>query len=223
MIARLDGVLVERSFGTQTPHVVIDCGGVGYDVGCSQYTLASLPADGERVTLRVYTHAQENRIALYGFATLPERQMFDLLITVKNVGPSTAIAILSGASPRDIADAIAREDVATLTRIKGVGKKTAELLVVELHEKCEMLTLTWTADGALRPAGHLASAAAARTMTPRPGRSPMLDDVTLALVGMGWRTHEVERAVADLPAELVANPDVTIDALVRQALRSMPR
>jgi Holliday junction DNA helicase RuvA len=225
MIARLDGVLVERSFGTQTPHVVVDCGGVGYDVGCSQYTLASLPADGERVTLRVYTHAQENRIALYGFATLPERQMFDLLITVKNVGPSTAIAILSGASPRDIADAIAREDVAALTRIKGVGKKTAELLVVELHEKCEMLTLTWTADGALRPVASPTPASANGLARPgaRPGRNGMLDDVTLALVGMGWRTHEVERAVADLPAELVAKPDVTIDALVRQALRSMPR
>ena len=216
MIARLDGVLVERV----PPHVVVDCGGVGYDVVCSQYTLASLPADGERVTLRVFTHAQENKIALYGFAGIQERQLFDLLITVKNVGPSTAIAILSGASPRDIADAISREDVAALTRIKGVGKKTAEMLVVELHEKCEMLTLSWTADGALRPA---ASPAPTRSMGPRPGRSPMLDDVTLALVGMGWRTHEVERAVADLPAELVAKPDVTIDALVRQALRSMPR
>jgi len=221
MIARLDGVLVERTFGTQTPHVVVDCGGVGYDVACSQYTLASLPADGERVTLRVFTHAQENKIALYGFATLQERQLFDLLITVKNVGPSTAIAILSGASPRDITDAIAREDVAALTRIKGVGKKTAEMLVVELHEKCEMLTMTWTADGALRPVASQ-TPASTRGMAP-PGRHPMLDDVTLALVGMGWRTHEVERAVADLPVELVAKPDVTIDALVRQALRSMPR
>jgi Holliday junction DNA helicase RuvA len=217
VIARLEGVLVERV----PPHVVVDCGGVGYDVVCSQYTLTSLPADGERVTLRVFTHAQENKIALYGFAGIQERQVFDLLITVKNVGPSTAIAILSGASPRDLADAIAREDVTALTRIKGVGKKTAELLVVELHEKCELLTTTWTADGAVRQVAS-PTPAAVRPIA-RPGGNPMLDDVTLALVGMGWRTHEVERAVADLPAELVAKPDVTIDALVRQALRSMPR
>ena len=221
MIARLDGVLVERV----PPHVVVDCGGVGYDVVCSQFTLTSLPADGERVTLRVFTHAQENKIALYGFAGIQERQLFDLLITVKNVGPSTAIAILSGSSPRDIVDAIAREDVAALTRIKGVGKKTAEMLVVELHEKCETLTLSWTADGGLRPAASAAPASIDGLGSPgaRPGRNAMLDDVTLALVGMGWRTHEVERAVADLPPELVAKPDVTIDALVRQALRSMPR
>ena len=144
---------------------------------------------------------------------------------MKSVGPSTAIAILSGVSPRDIADAIAREDVAGLTRIKGVGKKTAELLVVELHEKCELLTMTWTADGAVRSVAS-PTPSSAHAMGPRPGRHPMqalLDDVTLALVGMGWRTHEVERAVADLPAELVAKPEVTIDALVRQALRSMPR
>jgi Holliday junction DNA helicase RuvA len=217
VIARLEGTLVERSIVGQGPRVVVDVCGVGYDVVCSAHTLAALPADGERVTLRVFTHAQENKIALYGFAGAPERQLFDLLITVKNVGPSTAIAILSGASPRDIADAIAREDVGALTRIKGVGKKTAELLVVELHEKCELLTMTWNADGSVRPLSSPAPAIA------RVSRSPLLEDVTLALVGMGWRSHEVERAVADLPAELVAKPDVTIDALVRQALRSMPR
>jgi len=208
MIARLAGVLVERN----APHVVVDCGGVGYDVVCSQYTLAALPSDGERVVLRVFTHATENKVALYGFGDL-----FDLLITVKNVGPSTAIAILGGSSPREIAEAIAREDVVGLTRIKGVGKKTAELLVVELHEKCELLVMTWTADGAIRPA---ASSNPARITAKR---HPLLDDVALALTGMGWRSNEVDKAVADLPAELVASSDITIEALLRQALRSMPR
>ena len=99
MIARLEGVLIER----MPPHVTIDCGGVGYDVVCSGYTLASLPADGERVTLRVFTHATENKIALFGFIDSHERALFDLLITVKNVGPTTAIAILTGSNPRDIA------------------------------------------------------------------------------------------------------------------------
>lgn len=213
MIARLAGVLVERN----APHVVVDCGGVGYDVVCSQYTLASLPSDGERIVLRVFTHATENKVALYGFGDLPERQLFDLLITVKNVGPSTAIAILGASSPREIAEAIAREDVVGLTRIKGVGKKTAELLVVELHEKCELLVMTWTADGEIRA---VASSSPARIAAKR---HPLLDDVALALTGMGWRSNEVDRAVADLPAELVASSDITIEALLRQALRSMPR
>jgi len=207
VIARLDGTLIERD----PPHVVVDCGGVGYEVTCSAYTLAQLPADGERVTLRVFTQAQENKIALYGFCDAQERALFDLLITVKNVGPATAVAILGGATPRDIAGLIAREDVAGLTRIKGVGKKTAELLVVELREKCEQAVLGWDASGGLR-----AAVAPARV---RPKRHHLLDEVATALVGMGWKPQEAEAVIADL-----AVPDgSTIEQLLRQALRSMPR
>jgi len=218
VIARLDGVIVERL----PPHVVVDCGGVGYDVICSSYTLTSLPADGERVTLRVFTHATENKLALFGFGDAVERALFDLLITVKNVGPTTAIAILSGAAPRDIAGLIAKGDVVGLTRIKGVGKKTAELLVVELKDKCAELTLAWDANGALRPA----AAAGASGLAPlRAGKrrassgNAMLDEVMSALVGMGWTPIEAEQAVVDLP--IAAN--ATIEQLLRDALRSMPR
>lgn len=211
MIARLDGVLIER----MPPHLVIDVNGVGYDVVCSGYTLAGLPADGERVTLRVFTHATENRVALFGFIDQQERALFDLLITVKNVGPSTAIAILSGSNPRDIATLIANEDVPGLTRIKGVGKKTAELLVVELHEKCAEALVAWDASGGLRPISLPAGAARIKTTK----RHPMVDEVMMALVGMGWRPAEAEQAVVDLPVQ----PEATIEQLLRQALRSMPR
>jgi Holliday junction DNA helicase RuvA len=210
MIARLEGTLIER----MPPHVVVDCGGVGYDVICSNYTLAGLPADGERVTLRVFTHATENKLALFGFIDVQERALFDLLITVKNVGPTTAIAILSGSSPRDIATLVANEDVAGLTRIKGVGKKTAELLVVELHEKCAEALIAWDASGGLRPIVLPAGAARAR-----PKRHPLVDEVMVALVGMGWKPVEAEQAVVDLPVPT----DATIEVLLRQALRSMPR
>jgi holliday junction DNA helicase RuvA len=208
VIARLAGALVDR----EGQHVVVDCGGVGYEVKCSTYTLAALPALKEQVTLRVYTAASENALTLYGFIDAQERAMFDLLITVKNVGPSTALQILSGGStPRDIAALIAREDVAGLTRIKGVGKKTAELLVVELHEKCEQIVLGWTADGELRPIIKPAVLA--------PRRDPMLDEVTAALVHMGWRPAEADAAVA----ELVVGDGATTETLLRQALRSMRR
>jgi Holliday junction DNA helicase RuvA len=209
MIARLDGILVDRH-GT---HVVVDCNGVGYEVACSGHTLAGLPALGERVTLRVFTHASENKIALFGFGDAQERALFDLLITVKNVGPTTAIGILSGgAPPRDIAALIAREDVAGLTRIKGVGKKTAELLVVELREKCEMMLLAWTADGNLRPAASPIGAIRTR-------RHPMLDDIHAALVGMGCRPAEADKAVADL----AVTSDSTLEQLLRAALQAIPR
>jgi holliday junction DNA helicase RuvA len=210
MIGRLQGTLIDRA-GTR---VIVDCGGVGYEVVCSGYTLAGLPAAGEPVTLLVHTAVRENEIALYGFGSAQERALFDHLITVKNVGPSSAIAILSaGHGPREVAALIAGDDVAGLTRIKGVGKKTAELLVVELRDKCELLLLTWTADGELRPAAAPGRAA-------RPARRhPMLDEVALALVGLGWRPTEVDKAVDTLAVEQGA----TLEVLLRQALRSMPR
>lgn len=208
MIGRLRGTLVGRD-GT---HVIVDCGGVGYEVICSGFTLAALPGLDEEVTLRVFTHAQENKVALYGFLTPAERQLFDLLITVKNVGPSTAIGILSGgADPRGIAELIAREDTSGLNRIKGVGKKTAELLVVELREKCELLLLSWSASGEPRLVGLPAAARKVQV------RHPMLDEVLAALVGMGWKPVQAEAAVADL----TVSPEITLETLLRQALRAI--
>ena len=212
MIARLEGTLVRDG-----EHVMVDCGGVGYEVTCSAFTLAALPAHGERVALRVFTQVRETEIALFGFLEPQERALFDLLITVKNVGPSTAITILSGSSPRDIATLIAREDVAGLTRIKGIGKKTSELLVVELREKCELLVLTWNAAGGVRPAA--VPAGAGRSKAGSHLRHPLLGEVMAALINMGWRPAEAEQAVSDLPV----GDDASIETLLRQALRSMPR
>jgi len=212
MIARLAGTLVDRD-GTE---IIIDCGGVGYEVTCSAYTLAALPVIGERVVLKVFTHALESKLTLYGFIDAAERSLFDLLIKVKNVGPSTATSILSGSAPRDIATLIAREDLHGLTRIKGVGKKTGEMLIVELREKCEMLLLTWNADGGVRtvaqPAGAIRATIAGR-------RHPLLEEVAGALAAMGWRPIEADAAVADLPV----TDDATLESLLRQALRNMPR
>ncbi|MDX2094054.1 MAG: Holliday junction branch migration protein RuvA [Kofleriaceae bacterium] len=210
MIARLEGTLIRDG-----EHVIVDCNGVGYEVAVSAYTLAALPSHGEKVTLRVYTQMRETAIALYGFIDAHERDLFDLLITVKNVGPSTAIAILSGASPRDIAALIARQDVTGLTKIKGIGKKTAEMLVVELHEKCEMLAMTWNVTGGIKPV----AAPAGTVRTAKAARHPLLAEVMSALVAMGWRPIEAEACVA----ELTVDEGSTIETLLRQALRSMPR
>ena len=214
MIARLEGTLIRDG-----EHVVVDCGGVGYEVTCSAYTLAGLPGSGERVVLRVFTQVRETEIALFGFLEEQERGLFDLLITVKNVGPTTAIAILSGANPRDIATLIAREDVAGLTRIKGIGKKTAELLVVELRDKCEMVLLSWSAEGGVRPVALPAGAARPRPATASSIRNPLVREVMTALVTMGWRPAEAEQAVTDLPVD----DNASLESLLRQALRNMPR
>lgn len=206
MIARLRGTIVER----QPDGVILECGGVGYDVGASAMTIGVLPEVGVEVALRVFTHAQENRIALYGFATGEERQLFDLLITVKNVGPATAIGILSGStSPQHLARLIASGDLAGLTRIRGVGKKTADLIVVELREKCEWLLANWGASGGDSPRD---------TSAGRP-RAPILEDVASALLNLGWRPAEVEKAVLGLEVTAAA----TVQSLLREALRTMQR
>ncbi|WP_428261584.1 Holliday junction branch migration protein RuvA [Haliangium sp.] len=209
MIGRLSGTLAEQDDTT----VIVDCGGVGYLVTVSVYTLMSLPPAGEPVTLRVFTQAQENKIALFGFASALERDLFDLLITVKKVGPSSAMGILSaGPTPAEIAAMIAREDTAQLTRLRGVGKKTAEMLVVELREKCELLLATWEASGQPRPV-------AAAGAGPGRGRPAVLDEVAQALAQLGWRSAEAERVVG----ELEVGEGATLESLLRQALRSMPR
>jgi Holliday junction DNA helicase RuvA len=214
VIARLRGTLIERG----ADYVVVECAGVGYEVTVSLTTLAQLPEPDNEVTLRVFTHAQENKIALYGFAGAPERELFDRLITVKNVGPATAIAILSGVtSPIALTRTIAAGDVAALTRIKGVGKKTADLLVVELREKCEWMLANWNAAGVVGP--QPVSGAASATAVKRGGRSPMLDDVASALVGLGWRSAEVEKVVARLDIA----PGASVESLLRDAIRAMPR
>lgn len=213
MIGRLEGTLL-RDEG----QVIVDVRGVGYELTCSAYTVAALPLHNQPVVLLVYTHyTQNNGTVLFGFMDRAERQLFDQLITAKNVGPSTAIAILSGASPRDIAALIARQDVPGLTRIKGIGKKTAEMLAVELHEKCEMLLLTWNADGSTRPSALPAGAKRSAI----PSRHPLLEEVANALIGMGWKQLEADAAVNTLSIE--AEPAPTIEVLLRQALRSMPR
>jgi Holliday junction DNA helicase RuvA len=214
VIARLEGTLIRDG-----EHVIVDCGGVGYEVRCSAFTLAALPPAGERVALRVFTQVRETEIALFGFIDEQERGLFDLLITAKNVGPSTALAILSGATPRDLATLIAREDVPGLTRIKGIGKKTAELLVVELREKCELALLSWNAEGGVRPVATAAGAARGRPTVLQKHRHPLLGEVMSALVTMGWRPAEAEQAIADLSV----GDDASIESLLRQALRAMPR
>ena len=216
MIARLRGVLIERG----PDFVVVECAGVGYEVTVSLTTLAELPEPGAEVTLRVFTHAQENKIALYGFAGMPERELFDRLITVKNVGPATAIAILSGVtSPIELTRTIAAGDVPALTRIKGVGKKTADLLVVELREKCEWMLANWNAAGVVGMVVPAERGGQVAIASKRSSRSPLLDDVASALVGLGWRSVEVDKVVARLDVA----PGASVESLLRDALRAMPR
>jgi holliday junction DNA helicase RuvA len=208
VIGHLRGTLLEQ----EGNNVTVEVGGVGYQVALSAHSLAELGPPGAPVALRIYTHFVQNGITLYGFTGAIERQLFDLLITVKNVGPASAVKILSsGAGPVDLARLIAAGQTSALNALRGVGKKTAELLVVELRERCEELLLSWGQAGQV---GARTPQVVAVSVRP-----PLVDDVASALGQLGWRPTEVDKAVAALaPA-----PDATFEGLLRQALRSMPR
>jgi Holliday junction DNA helicase RuvA len=197
MIGRLTGVAQEDSDGG----VVVDVGGVGYEILVPQGTIgrARRDADG-RATFHVHTHVREDQITLFGFADEGERLAFRTLITIPNVGPKTALSVLSALPAADLARAIAAKDAKRLTDVPGIGKKTAERLLLELRDKLPL-------DAAVVVSGPPAPASA----RPRATRDALLS----ALVNMGYRAAEAERAVATLEGKLDATP---LAELVRDAL-----
>jgi Holliday junction DNA helicase RuvA len=173
MIAFLSGVLADKTLDS----VVIDVGGVGYLLHVSTQTLAELPSAGQPIRLLCHTHVREDALQLFGFAEPLEREAFELLIAVSGVGPRLALTILSGMDVRSLTAAISAGDHKRLQGIPGVGKKTAERLVVELRERFAKLTAeVGHADG--RPNSELAE-----------------EEVVLALVNLGYRRPLAERAV----------------------------
>ena len=196
MIARLTGTLAEVGAG----FAIVDVGGVGYVVHLSQLTQASLPARGEKVALRTYTHVREDALDLFGFASEEEESVFRALIEVKGVGPRAAQNILSGIEARELAQAVAGGDVARLTKVPGIGKKTAERLVVELKDKLVALA---TAGGGRRAVAQEADA---------------LEQLRAALVHLGYRPPQAEGAVEALRDEAEGK---ALDELLREALKRL--
>jgi Holliday junction DNA helicase RuvA len=194
MIARLCGEVVEKG----DDHAILDVGGVGYRVFLSAVALGALPP-GERVTLRTFTHVRDDAIQLFGFATEDEEMVFQQLIGVKNVGPRAAQNILSGIAPHELAGAVAGGDVARLTKVPGVGKKTAERLVLELKEKLQGLARTAAPRNAARSGGTL-------------------EQLARALEGLGYRSQQAEQAVEAMRERAEGR---ALDELLREALQMM--
>jgi Holliday junction DNA helicase RuvA len=170
MIGRLTGRLAAKA----TDHVLLDVGGVGYLVHIPLSTFYELPEAEGPASLWVHTHVREDTLALYGFLTERERALFQLLLGVAGIGPKVALTVLSGMPPSDLVEALRKQDVRRLVSIPGVGKKTAERMVLELAERVEKL------GGEPSPLAPAAVAA---------------DDVVSALVNLGYRKSEAERAV----------------------------
>src|SRR4051794_16499464 len=202
MIGRLTGKVIEEDDGG----IVVDVSGVGYEVIVPLGTLGRTKADAEgRVTLLIHTHVREEALTLFGFANEGDRVAFRTLIGVSSVGPKTAIAVLSALPARDLGQAIARKELGKLTSISGIGKKTAERLLLELKDKVPMLE-------AAGPHGTMPSAGAAPVaLVP----SSTGDLLARALVNMGYRQGEADRAIEQLGVKVgeLPLPDLLKEAL----------
>lgn len=194
MIAHVRGTLLEKTPGS----VIVDVGGVGYELSISVPTFTSLPDTGGEVKLRVHTHVREDAIHLFGFQTADEKKLFEKLISVTGIGPKLAMGVLSGLTLPELVTAIRGEQTAQLVRIPGVGKKTAERIVLELRDKL---------DGVGGAAVTIPAKAAAL--------SPLESDVVSALANLGCQTAAAENAVRKATAAL---PSAGFHELFRKAL-----
>ena len=196
MIAFLRGRLLSKS----PNRAIVECGGVGYDATISVATFTSLPPEGAEARLHIYTHVREDQIALFGFAEPDEKRLFERLLTISGIGPKLAITVLSGIDAARLVTAIRAGDHATLTRIPGIGKKTADRVVLELKDKLE--------DMAVAP-----SAASARY-------GPAGDDALSALVNLGYARPIAQRAIETAIAK---QPDAAEDfeVLFRAAMAAI--
>ena len=191
MIAHIRGRLLEK----HPTHLVVDVGGVGYQLAVPLSTFYDVGEPGAEVALRVHTHVREDALLLFGFLTALERDLFERLIAVSGVGPRLALAVLSGIEPQGLVRAVRDGDVARLTAIPGIGRKTAERVVLELRVR---LPKTLAAEPALGPAT---------------GR--LRDDLLSALLNLGYHRPLAEKAV---DGALAAQPDVTFETALRAAL-----
>ena len=199
MIAHLRGRLSDK----HPNRVVIDVSGVGYDVFVPLSTFYGLGELGSDIALRIHTHVREDALHLYGFATPLEQELFERLIGVSGIGPKVALAVLSGIEPHDLIRAIERGDLARLTAIPGVGKKTSERIVLELRDRLPTV----------RPAAIAAGDGAAAP-------AALQDDVVSALVNLGYHRPLAEKAAV---SAVNVVPDAGFERTLKQALRELAK
>jgi Holliday junction DNA helicase RuvA len=193
MIAHLRGKLISR----RPNLVIVETGGVGYDVTLSVPAFTELPPLGSEVAFHIHTHVREDQLALYGFLRPEEKQLFEKLITVSGIGPKLAVTILSGMPTDDMVNSIRANDVAKLTRIPGIGRKTAERMVLELRDK-------------LPPVG-------VDQVHVMPSLSATQEDVLSALLNLGYQRGLAEKALASVAK------DTSFDAMFRASLAAMAK
>jgi len=207
MIAHLSGTLLSK----QPNSVILDVAGVGYEVNIPISTFYDLEEAGSNVQLRIYTHVREDALQLYGFKTARERELFLRLISVSGIGPRLGITLLSGMSADEMIASIRTNDLARLTLIPGVGRKTAERLVMELRDKVASLSTP-----------ELEQEFGKKTQTGAPivTEDSMRGDVLSALLNLGYQRNAAEKAVT---AAVDEGGDISVELILRRSLRKLAR
>lgn len=199
MIGRIVGTLIEKT----PPELLVDVGGIGYEISVSMTTVYDLPQIGEKVTLFTHFLVKEDSQALYGFIGKSERVLFRILIKVNGIGPKMALAVLSSMSSEELISNVQDSDVSALTRIPGVGKKTAERLIIELRDKLGQAVKT-----------DLFSAPAVLRQVQADPRQ----EAEAALISLGYKPQEAAKAIAGVPTNAASSEDV-----IKAALKGMLR
>lgn len=205
MIAHLSGTLLSK----QATSVILDVAGVGYEVSIPLSTFYELEDPGSSVQLRIYTHVREDALQLYGFKTARERELFLRLISVSGIGPKLGITLLSGMSADEMITSIRNNNLAKLTLIPGVGRKTAERLVMELRDKVASLSA-----GVDEDLGARSDTAAL------PTEDSMRADALSALLNLGYQRNAAEKAVT---ASLSEDGEVSVESILRSSLRKLAK
>lgn len=193
MIGWLQGTLLRKA----SDSLIVDVGGVGYQVNVSRQVLERLPPEGGPLSLEIHTQVREDAIQLFGFLEPVEREVFEALISMNGIGPKAAMVVLSGMDAREVARAVCAEDLARLVSIPGVGKKKAERMVLDLKDR-------------LLPVAQSGQDGQA-------GGAPVQEDLRSALSNLGFRGAEVERAIGMLRARMV--DETSLDILLPEALK----
>jgi Holliday junction DNA helicase RuvA len=195
MIALIRGHLIQKNPG----YVLVETNGIGYQLFVSLTTFYDLPESEQNVVLHAHTHVREDLLQLYGFSTLLEKELFQILIGVSGIGPKLALNILSGITPPELVHSLGSGDMARLISIPGVGRKTAERMILDLREKAQKIQT--------------------REAFPRTDRRPpdeMAEDVVSALVNLGYKKGQAEKAVESI---LRQTPDITLERALKASLR----
>lgn len=192
MIARISGILLQKA----PPTILVDCQGIGYEIDVSMGTFYNLPATGEKITLFTHLAVREDAHLLYGFGSQEERDLFRQLIRISGIGARTALSLLSGMSVADMIQAVTLQDAARFSRIPGIGKKTAERLLLELKGK-----LGASLEGASNAAAQ----------------GDNMADILNALIALGYSSKEASAAIRQIPA------DSTVSDGIKLALKSLSK